>query len=1081
MGQTLINYRGDSKVKSENKYNPIAKAVRVALLAGITASMFSLPTVFAAEETDEEAETEEKKIVITGSRLARETYTSLSPLQIITAQASREVGLVDTSDILQGAAASSGQQIDLTFSGFVLDNGPGASTASLRGLGSARTLTLLNGRRLAPSGVEGAPAAADLNMVPAGLVQEYNLLLDGASSIYGSDAVAGVANILLRQDFDGLELDLFTSQPTQDNGESTTFSATWGANYDRGFIGFGMEYKETEATRLRDRRWTDECNKHVEVDENGQIRNVDLYYPSIGQRTDPRGCKGTSSLVGRISVPFAGSIYYTPGFSNGGWGDFSESSQFGLDGIDTDGDGISDVSFFDYSLNGAEESQNSHLYPQDERISFMTYGEYTFDGEANLTPFFEASYNKREYFVDAGAPQFFPSVPANNPYNLCNPNGIGGIDCGLAWDSLMNNPAVIAQVLGAFGCDPSTGGSCDQTRGAIGPASIQPIVSVRGDRGQTSTEVEQTRVVAGLRGDLPSFNVGSLEDWTFETYVSFTESTGTSSRMGIRQDRLDQALDVVETSPGSGQYTCVDTSNGCVPVNMMSPTLYNGLVGDFATQAERDFLFDSRDFETTYKQTIFSAFMGGDLATTDAGAITGGIGMDYRIDDINSIPDDIARDGLFFGFFSDGGAVGDKYTREFYAEVEIPVIANRPGVKEMIVNLSGRTTKDEFYGSNTTGSAKFGYRPVDYLLLRTTYGTSYRAPNVRENFLIDQSGFGTVNDPCNVPEAAWDTINGVYVPAGDEREDFVLANCVAAGVDPTTVGNATTTGNYSVEIVTGGILGLREETSTSKTYGFSWEQPFTNAFDLNIGATWYQIEISDTIVEPSSGYIVNDCYGNETNSSAFCSRITRDAGGVIDLIDSSFLNRDNQTVKGVDVNMNLAFDAAVFGNPVQWTADLTATHTTESSELFTNDDGTIDFDDDRGEFGYPEWKANLQLAARFGDFRATWGVTYIGSVEQDVDGIDEFDDISGISDTCLGAPDDVLCRDVGFADKYLMHSTSLYYYGDSLTVGLGVRNVFDKAPPVVDSSEVLAANNAPIGYGYDLQGRRIFLNVSKRF
>ena len=128
----------------------------------------------ATEQEDEEA-TEESadlgRIVVTGSRLQRETYTSIQPLQIITAEGSREAGLVDAADILQTSSAASGQQIDLTFTGFVLDNGPGASTLSLRGLGSARTLILLNGRRLAPSGVEGAPAAPDLNLIPASMVQ----------------------------------------------------------------------------------------------------------------------------------------------------------------------------------------------------------------------------------------------------------------------------------------------------------------------------------------------------------------------------------------------------------------------------------------------------------------------------------------------------------------------------------------------------------------------------------------------------------------------------------------------------------------------------------------------------------------------------------------------------------------------------------------------------------------------------------------------------------------------------------------------------------------------------------------------
>jgi len=1062
------------------KRNQISLAVKRVLYAGIAGAVLISPMSHSEEANEnEEAEAESNQIVITGSRLQRQTYTSLAPLQVITAEASREAGLIDAADIIQGAGASSGQQIDLTFSGFVLDNGPGASTANLRGLGSARTLTLVNGRRLAPSGVEGAPAAADLNLVPASLVQQYELLLDGASSIYGSDAVAGVANIILKQDFDGFTAELFSETPEQDNGQRTTLSLSWGQNYDRGFIGFGAEYVDQEEIRLKDRRWTDQCDRHVEITTTGEIRNQDLFYPRQGQRVDSRGCKGTSGLVGRVIVPGAGSIYYTPGFSNGGWGDWSESSSFGV-GIDSDGDGVNDVSFVDYSLNGADASQNAHLVSRQERISVMSYGEYTFDGDMNVTPYFEVGFNKRDFFTDGGAPQLFPFVPADNPFNLCNPNAPGGVDCGLALDALYNNPALYNGVADVFGCTIFSGGTCDQTGGAIGPQELRIVAAVKGDRSEVNTTMEQSRVVLGFKGDLPQLSFGEMTDWQFDAFLSFTESKGTSSRMGVRQDRLDQALSVVETSPGSGVYECTDTSNGCVPVNLLSPTLYNPLVGDFATQAERDFLFDSRDFDTTYKQTIFSAFLNGVFTELPAGAMTGGIGFEYRKDDIASIPDDIARDGLFFGFFSDGGAEGSKDTKEYFAEVEIPVFANAALAEELTVNLSARTTKDEFYGSNTTYSTKIGYRPFESLLIRGSKGTSYRAPNVRENFLRGQTGFNGIFDPCAIPDSATNPLTGGYDASLDEREAHVLANCLANGVDPTTLaGNGNNV--YSTEIESGGVLGLNEEKSDSLNYGFAWEQPFTNEFDLTIGTTWWEIEINDTIVEPSGQFIVNDCYNSVNGASTFCGRIGRDADGYLDLLNAGFLNRDNETVRGVDVNINFETTAVMFEYPIKWNVDIVATHTKEASTLFTTDDGGVDYDDDAGEFGYPKWKASVQIAASYDKWRVTWQSLFIDEVEQDPAGIDEFDTIDGNSDTCLGGLGGVECRDVGFADHYVRHTFSAYYYADSWKVGLGVRNVFDKEPPVVDGSEVLASNNTPIGAGYDLNGRTIFLNVSKNF
>ena len=258
------------------------------LLGGfiVSVSLAFSPQVLAQEESDEAAADDDdvtEEIVVTGSRLKRDTYSSISPLQIITGQVSREVGLIDAADILQESTAASGQQIDLTFQGFVLDNGPGATTIDLRGLGSQRTLVLINGRRLSPAGVEGAPVSPDLNFVPASLVQQYDLLLDGASSVYGSDAIAGVANVILRKDFDGFEVEAYTRVPDQGAGVDNTLSVVWGHNFDRGFLAVGGEYTDHERVTFEDRDWTSGCDRHNEITESGEIRSQEQYYNNFRQ------------------------------------------------------------------------------------------------------------------------------------------------------------------------------------------------------------------------------------------------------------------------------------------------------------------------------------------------------------------------------------------------------------------------------------------------------------------------------------------------------------------------------------------------------------------------------------------------------------------------------------------------------------------------------------------------------------------------------------------------------------------------------------------------------------------------------
>jgi iron complex outermembrane receptor protein len=1094
--------------------------LRIMILAALLGvSVNGLYAQDQVEEDEDATEQEEAadldRVTVTGSRLQRETYTSISPLQIITATESREAGLIDTADILQKSTAAAGQQIDLSFSGFVLDNGPGASTINLRGLGEARTLVLLNGRRLAPSGVEGAPQSPDLNLVPSTLVQRYEVLLDGASSVYGSDAVAGVTNIILRKDFDGFEFDVFYNEPDYDNGTSYTATASWGMNFDRGMFGVGAEYRSSDPVRLRDRPWLSECDRNWEITTTGELRSEEQYYRQV-YGMDLGNCK-LGYLGGRVFQPDSrlGSIYYTSGTSNGGWPNFSESETYGFP-VDANGDGQSDINYANYNIYRSDREFDSYFWPEQERVSVMAYGEYTFEGEMNNTIYFEANYNDSDIFQRGGAYPILPDVPATNPYNLCNPDAEGGVDCGLAADVLYTNPNYIEQfadywtaAADCFGlpyelCAPAAFGLLYGPEG-LGAIGTIPILAVEGDRVNYDRNLKQYRAVIGMNGDLPFVNWGSMNNWVYDVSLSYTTSDGTTSRPGIRLDRLLYSLGWYSTSrtpcendigfsvdpsyPGTPLVS--DTAGGCVPVNLFAPSLYadNG-VGDFATAAERDYLFDSRDFDTEYTQTIFSAYANGFLFELPGGTALGGIGLEWREDDINSIPDQVARDGLLWGFFADGGATGTKWTHEVFGEIELPIMAGVVGAEELTVNLSGRWTDDEFYGDDFTYTAKLGYRPINSLLLRATYGTSFRAPSVREVFLQDQTGFLQLNDPCAVPESALGGIGtggeGAYDPDLDTRDPVVLENCRRQGVDPTTliVNNGQTF--FSTEIARGGTIDLDAETSTAATYGFAFEQPWFEAFDFSFGMTWYDIEVKNTIIDPSAQFLINSCYNDDQYDSTYCSAINRDQDNILDLVEAYFINRDSSRARGMDINANYDQNFNIGSTAVRFGVDLTVNRNDEASQKLIDDDGNEDSDDFSRSTYYPKWRGQLGLRAQVEDFRFTWVVNYTGKAPQYAPNVDEFDDIYGsagtgfLADTCLGPPDDVYCRDYADLDEYWLHSASLYWYGDTWTIGAGIRNVFDEAPPRVDGNEVLAVNNTPIGLGYDLFGRTYFFNVSWR-
>lgn len=1066
------------------------------------------PVVIAEEEVDTEQVAEEEaadapaqaieEIVVTGSRLRRDTFSSVSPLQIITSEVSREAGLIDAADILQGSTAASGQQIDLTFQGFVLDDGPGTSTVNLRGLAAARTLVLVNGRRIAPSGVEGAPTSPNLNIIPASLVQQYDILLDGASSIYGSDAVAGVVNAILRKDFDGWEVQTFSDIPAHGAGQNNTLALMWGRQLERGTLGFAYEYEEEEAVEFADRPWTDECAKNIEIDENGRIRTQDLYYSTnFGMRWDD--C-AVGLLAARMFVPGTqyGSIYYTPGYSNGGWPNFSESSSpFGVFGVDGDGDGVTDISFRDYSINGRETF--AHLEPQQEQHSIFAYGDYTLEGEMNLTPYFEFLYVYRDFWANAGAGQLFPTVPALNPFNPCNPMAEGGVDCNLAYNQMLTNPGYVAgfsewytNLNGCFGLPPSicSPAAFGLFASPLGPSPVVPIVSVRGDRNDVYTETDIYRLVGGVTGDLPFLNIGSLSDWSFDLGFVFSRSDSSASRPGVRDDRLDLALGVFSSTNTPcendlGVALEPDVAPGCVPINMFAPSLYplGTIIGDFATQAERNYVFDSRDFDTVYEQSIVSFFMSGDLWKLPGGVVAGGIGVEWRKDEIRSIPDDVADKGLFFGFFSDGGAEGSKVTKELFAEIEFPFLAGVTLAEELSLNVAFRLTDDEYYGSAWTESFKLGYRPFSSLLLRFTQGSSYRAPNLRELFLQAQTGFLNLFDPCFIPELAWDQFANAYVPERDLREEYVLENCRREGVDPTVAWN-NGFNVFSTEVSAGGELDLQDETSTSRTLGFAWEQPFTNEFDLAFGATYYQINVKNTIIEPPAQFIINDCYFTETGVSAFCERISRDFSNPVlprfDIINLSFINRDSQRSKGVDINATFTDTVTLFERPFEVSMDFNAHRTLELSTHEVDDDGNLDFSRFEGEWYVPDWTFRYQGRVTYDRWRVVWTIDYLDGMKSDAAFIDPWDDISGIADTCLGPPNDVLCRDVEWTGDYVTHAISVFYNADAWGARVGVSNVFEEAPPRVNEGPT-TSSNVPLGAGYDLHGRVFFLELRATF
>lgn len=239
------------------------------------------------ENVDDDALLQEK-VVVTGSLLRRSEFSSASPIQVLTAETATLEGLISTADIIQGSSIAAGSvQLNNQFGGFVIDGGLGVNTVSLRGLGDQRTLVLLNGRRPGPSGTRGAVGAFDLNLIPDSAVTRAEILKDGASTIYGSDAVGGVVNIITRTSIDEPELTVEVNAPFSSGGESFSIDGAYGFNFDTGSVALSAQYTKREDLSVGDRSYLS-CDRDLVRGSAGIL--IDRVDRSINAGTPNENC-----------------------------------------------------------------------------------------------------------------------------------------------------------------------------------------------------------------------------------------------------------------------------------------------------------------------------------------------------------------------------------------------------------------------------------------------------------------------------------------------------------------------------------------------------------------------------------------------------------------------------------------------------------------------------------------------------------------------------------------------------------------------------------------------------------------------
>lgn len=999
--------------------------LRSTILAGIAALSMSGTPVFAQAEGDEaeEATTQSEDVIkVTGSLLRRSEFNSASPIQVLTSEVASLAGLVDTAEILQGSTIAAGSvQINSEFGGFVIDGGLGTNTLSLRGLGSQRTLLLFNGRRLGPSGTQGAVSAVDLSVIPSSIVLRQEILKDGASTIYGSDAVAGVVNVITRTEIDDPEWGGSVSVPFESGGE---VYQTWGAlgkTFDRGFVTLSAEYSRSEALKRRDRDYLRCPESYVFDAETGER------YDGIERnpRTSGQGEFKCLNTFYETIVTSSGRRFIADDNAAGQAGDeyFDGFRARGQDGFYTQ-NGIPIGGNEQRTTGPRPEAQD--VLPEEETLSIYLTGEYN-AGFTNL--YGELLYNNRQTSREAYR-QLFPVG--------VNPLVYGGDVPG---------------VTDAFLATSAGGGT-----GEFGTFTwAQPVLLIPYD---SQADVDYYYGVVGAEGNF-SPNAGFFSDWSYDAHLSHSRSEGTYSSLTVDarnvMDAADPRTDIAHTldaSTGNVICTRISTGESCPAINYYSARIH---AGEW-TQEEYDFLFATDVGETVYTQTNFRAIITGDAFELPAGTVGMALGYEYRASEIDDQPGELSVSGNQWGLASAVNTQGEDSLHEAFIETEFPILAGAPLAEELTLNVSGRYFDYKLYDADTIYKVGLNWQINPAIRLRATNGTTFRAPGLFELYLGDAQSFAsqTTIDPC--------------IEWGESTNQYLRTNCAAAGVPDDYLGAGS-----SAQLVTSGGAGqLEPETAESTTFGLIFTPSDIN---LSVALDYFDVTIENQVASLSAGAILGGCYGAEVFPNSFCDLFDRDMDPSsttylnITQVRPQYININSQTTSGLDITVRYEHEFD-FGELI-W--DFRSTHTFEDViDTFAGSDG-FEIDDFNGTIGNADFVAESQFRLTRGDWTYSWATQfYSRQSRQDWVGDNLYE--------YVGDEGTRLVYDKIHVEPVFIHTPSVRYSGADWELVVGVRNLFGEEPSAVSNGVGTRVGNAALfANGQDLRGRRAFMRFNKAF
>jgi len=973
----------------------------------------------------------EEEVVVTGSRVRRKDLTTPAPITVINREQVQASGKVSLGDFLQ-ALPEQGNAINTS----VNNGGNGSTRVSLRGLGAARTLVLLNGRRFVPGG-SGADASVDLTSIPPAALERIEVLKDGASAVYGSDAISGVINLITRKRMNGVEVTGFAGTSTHGDGTTYDLNALAGVSGDRGSLLFSGGYYNQQTVWAGDRAFS-RYPRAFSTTGIGILNNQIGEYTQ-GSSTVPAGtivlgvCRPTtppnSPCQGRSNIPnpngdpridFYNALIrrYPP-----------NTSTFIRTTANDPRDKLCDSSgncWRPYATSQLPNEQNplqggdgynfqpeNYLVTPQQRVSLYSIGETRLGSAAR--GYIEGSYVNRQ----SG------QTLAPEPFNS---SGEGVV---LGANSIYN----------PFGV---TFGDVRRRLLEFGTRDVRQ-------------DIDTFRIVAGVDGTLPE-QMGAVRGWYWDVSFNYGRTISSNTKRGnLYIPALQDALGPSFYDP-NGVARCGTPSRpipDCVPLDllhtqgditpeMITPNLaYTGNQHGFNQMVAAQFNTSGELFKLFSERPVGLA-----------------LGYEYRIVSGENIPDPITVAGLTTGNKGEITA-GHYYVNEGYGELSIPIVSGLTLVENLEATAAVRVFNYSSFGTDLTYKIGGRWSIIRDFTLRGTYSTGFRAPSVADLFAGRADGFPTASDPCRGPGVA----GGGPVPQ----------NCLNQGIPETGTGDTAT----QLRARSGGNPELQPETAKIYTAGIVVEPRWIRGFSATLD--YYNIQITKSIGTIGAQLILNQCYPNDPAATPrYCELVQRNSSLRISNIININQNVGNDATDGIDLGLNylvptevgrfnLIFDGTWLHKFDRTLVDGSVIHGKNTFDIATT--GGV----------YPAFKFVSGLRYAFQGISAGVSTRFLSSFHECGTATGNFNGTSKCYDR--QQPGDVgvnalTSRTVSAYNTWdLFLSYAFPSFVGRTTIGAGVNNLFNANPALIYNG--FTASSDPTAY--DFMGRFFYARVAHAF